>query len=200
MSFYRFAYWIGFKPWERDQARQAGLISGLFDREEKDRERPFGPMLDLGCGTGIQSVALARRGWQVTGIDSVPRAVRIARERARKAGVEARFIEGDVTTLRAAGVGDGIRFFLDFGCFHGLDDPMREAMGREVNAIAAPAATMLMFAFAPARRGPFPRGATGREIEAALSGWRVIAEDEVNSSMPKRLQHGTPRIFRLRRG
>jgi SAM-dependent methyltransferase len=65
--FYAAAYWIGFRPWETAAIREADRISELFDREESGRQPPYGRALDLGCGTGMQSVALARRGWQVTG-------------------------------------------------------------------------------------------------------------------------------------
>jgi ubiquinone/menaquinone biosynthesis C-methylase UbiE len=88
----------------------------LFLREEAGQS-PYGLALDLGCGSGIWAVKLAARGWQVTGVDFVPKALRRARERAHEAGVELRLIEGDVTALRATGVGSGYRL-LDFGLFH----------------------------------------------------------------------------------
>ena len=46
-------------------------------------------------------------------------------------------MHGDVTALREAGVGSGFRLVLDTGTFHGLTDAQREAMGREVTAVAA---------------------------------------------------------------
>ncbi|MCC2643940.1 MAG: Methyltransferase type 11 [Nitrospira sp.] len=45
----------------------------MFDREERERQPPYGPALDLGCGTGMQAVELARRGWQVTAVESFRR-------------------------------------------------------------------------------------------------------------------------------
>ena len=87
--FYKFAYWGGFKPWEHMTLLPiADQISSLFDREERERQPPYGPVLDLGCGSGIWSVKLAARGWEVTGVDIVPKALRIARKRAREASVE----------------------------------------------------------------------------------------------------------------
>jgi 2-polyprenyl-3-methyl-5-hydroxy-6-metoxy-1,4-benzoquinol methylase len=56
------------------------------------------------------SVALARRGWTVTGVDCVAKALRRARERALSAGVQLQLIKADVTRLGAAEVGSG------FGC------------------------------------------------------------------------------------
>jgi SAM-dependent methyltransferase len=156
--FYKVAYWGGFKPWEHMAMLPiADQISSLFDREERERQPSYGPVLDLGCGSGICSVKLAARGWEVTGVDIVPKALRIARKRALEAGVEVRLIEGDVTALRAVGVGSGFQLVLDFGVVHGLTQTQREAAGREVSAVTAAKATLLMLAWAPARRGLLPR-------------------------------------------
>ena len=73
------------------------MISSLARR--RGDEAPYGTALDLGCGSGIWAVELARRGWQVTGVDFVPKALRRARARAKEAGVELRLLEGDVTSL-----------------------------------------------------------------------------------------------------
>ena len=84
--FYRIAYWIGCTPWERMNSlpiyRQ---VTALLDSEESERKQPFGKALDLGCGTGFSAVNLGRRGWQVTGIDLVAKAVSPrANERAKQ--------------------------------------------------------------------------------------------------------------------
>jgi hypothetical protein len=124
-----------------------------------------------------------------------------ARERAEKAGVEVRFIEGDLTALRKAGVGEGFRFFWDFGAVHGLTRAQREAVGREVTAVAAPDATILMLAWKPGRRGPLPRGASRADIEAAFPDWRVIEEEVFDvSGLPPPLKNVDPRCYRLRLG
>ena len=108
---YRIFYRVGFTPWEEGATEGPAFeqIARLFEREERGRQQPYGPALDLGCGSGIWSVILAQRGWQVTGIDIVPRAVRRACERAKAAGVAARFVCGDVTALRSAGIECGYR-------------------------------------------------------------------------------------------
>jgi SAM-dependent methyltransferase len=178
-------------------------ISALFARWEAGRKPPYGPVLDLGCGSGIWAVTLAARGWQVTGIDFVPKALRRARERARAADVELRLIEGDVTRLRSTGVGSGFPFLLDFGLFHDeLTDEQRAAMGREVSAVAAPGATLLMLAWAPGWRGPLPRGASRVDIEAAYPAWKVIEEEAIDLSgapLYRYVKKADPRCYWLRR-
>jgi SAM-dependent methyltransferase len=199
--FYRALYRIGLTPWERmPMLPVAEQVSSLFDRVETGLEPPYGHALDLGCGSGIWAVELSQRGWQVTGIDVVPKAIRGARERARAAGVEARFIEGDAAELQAAGVGSGFRLVLDFGTVHGLSETKREAVARELSACTTADATVLMYAAAPGRRGPLPRGASRADIEAIYDGWSVVDDRTFDASgAPGSFQKAAPRWYRLRR-
>jgi len=184
---WRFAYSIGFHPWEDTDLPFARKISELFDREKKGREPPYGLALDLGTGSGIWGIELAKRGWQVTGIDIVDKALQRARDRVQKAGVDMRLVRGDVTALRAAGIGSGFRLVLDTGTFHDLNSAQREAMGREVGAVAAPDATVLLLVW-PKRRRPLIRGASRREVEAAFPGWKVTDVEASHFHPPKILE------------
>lgn len=56
-------------------------------------------VLDFGCGHGMASVVLARRGAAVTGFDLSPQYVREARERADANGVNAEFAAADGENL-----------------------------------------------------------------------------------------------------
>jgi len=181
---WRFAYAIGFHPWEETDPPFARKISQLFDREQNGRQPPYGLALDLGTGSGIWGIELAKRGWQVTGIDIVDKALRRARDRVKKAGVDMRLVRGDVTALREAGVGSGFRLVLDTGTFHDLNSGQRDAMGREVSAIAAPDATVRLLVW-PKRRRPLIRGASRSEIEAAFPGWRVTDVEPSHFRLPR---------------
>ena len=200
---YRLAYAIGFHPWE-DLAEHppfADKLLELVGREEDGREPPYGPALDLGTGSGVWGVQLAQRGWDVTGVDIVEKALRRARDRAEAASVHVRLVHGDVTALRESDVGSGFRLVLDTGTFHGLADGQREAMGREVTAICAPDATVMLDCFAPRRRGPLPHGASRADVERAFPGWE-ITDVEIADSEPDalaRLMKFEERFYRLRR-
>ncbi len=52
--------------------------------------------IDLGCGTGNHAIYLASKGFDVTGVDISPTAIRIAEENAKKKGVRCYFIVADV--------------------------------------------------------------------------------------------------------
>jgi SAM-dependent methyltransferase len=56
-------------------------------------------VLDLGCGPGRHSLALARRGFEVVGIDRSAEFVDLARAAAESEGVDARFLVADVRDL-----------------------------------------------------------------------------------------------------
>lgn len=87
---YRLASAIGFHPWERAAADPPFVAKAaqMFDREQRGRQRPYGCALDLGTGSGIWGIELAKRGWQVTGVELVEKALRRARDRVRRAGVD----------------------------------------------------------------------------------------------------------------
>lgn len=83
------------------------------EREQAGREPPYGPVLDLGCGSGIWATRLAKRGPQVTGVDHVPKALRRARERAAKERLNVRLLEDDVTAPERSDIASGFRLLLD---------------------------------------------------------------------------------------
>lgn len=144
---FRLMYRLRFTPWDGHgvPARFHELADTL----------PKGRALDIGCGTGDASIYLAKRGWRVTGVDFVERALACARAKASASGADARFVRGDVTHLRELSVGDSFSFIVDFGCLHGLDPARRAAYVKEVKGVAAPDATLLIVGFAPGERvGP----------------------------------------------
>jgi SAM-dependent methyltransferase len=105
-----------------------------------------GRALDLGCGTGRASIYLAQRGWICDGVDFIPAAVDLARERATTAGV------GDRTRFSVASVAHLDEFepsydlAIDVGCMHNLrgDDLISYAAG--VARLARPSGHYLLFA------------------------------------------------------
>lgn len=99
-------------PWHRDVPR---LL-----REAAEQQTP-GRALDLGCGAGVHAVTLAQLGFSVVGVDFVPAALELARERARVAGVELELHQADVLTYKAS---SGFNLVLDSGCLHHV--PSRE--------------------------------------------------------------------------
>ncbi|MGB8332808.1 MAG: class I SAM-dependent methyltransferase [Polyangiales bacterium] len=185
---YRLAYSIGFHPWEDAACDQpfSEKISEMFGREENAREPPHGSALDVGTGSGIWGIELAKRGWQVTGIDIIEKALRRGRERAHDAGVDIRFVHGDVTTLEQTDIGGPFRLVLDTGTFHDFDERQRKAMGRGVSAVASSDATVLLLVW-PKRRRPLIRGASRNEVAAAFPDWEITHVEPSHFRLPKPL-------------
>jgi len=58
-------------------------------------------VLEIGCGGGQCSIAFAKRGAVVTGIDLSDKQIEFARRLAKQEGVEAEFLQGNVEDLSA---------------------------------------------------------------------------------------------------
>jgi SAM-dependent methyltransferase len=110
-SFYRRAYDDPARlPWHRDTP------SALLGKAVVARGNA-GRALDLGCGAGVFSVWLARRGMQVTGIDLFPEAIRMARTAAEQGNVSLELVEGDLFQYLPE---MGFDLVFDSGCLHSL--------------------------------------------------------------------------------
>jgi SAM-dependent methyltransferase len=196
MTNYARIYRLRLTPWERYGKAAAASVAVLLDREEAERSRPLGRALDLGCGRGQFTPDLARRGWEAVGIDYVPAAIEGA-ERRDAAG--ATYLVGDVTDLQPAELG-AFDFFLDIGCFQGLDADQRSAEGRGVSALAKPNATLLMLAFGPSRMRSLVGGVSQAEVEEAFPQWETLTvEPAETAGLGWPMNKTKPQWYRLRR-
>jgi len=116
---------IGSLPWDdpvfsRHFLRTVTRSQRYTQREMAFLERcgllhPGQRILDVACGGGRHSLAMARRGAMVTGIDLGPAAIATAKRRAKKAGLRVEFVQTDVRRLEYEAVFDAVTFI--FGCF-----------------------------------------------------------------------------------
>jgi SAM-dependent methyltransferase len=82
-----------------------------------------GAVLDLCCGPGRHSVALAKRKFQVTGVDRAQFLLNKARQRAKSARVRLEFVRADVREfVRPASFNLVINLFTAFGYFDRKDN------------------------------------------------------------------------------
>ena len=75
-----------------------------------------GRAVELGCGTGTNSVYLAQRGFEVTALDCSPLALERAKQRAAQAGVSVDFVLADLCQFEK--VLPPFDFVFDRGCYH----------------------------------------------------------------------------------
>lgn len=83
-------------------------------------------VLDLGCGTGNHDFLLARRGYQVTGLDQSPHMLSIARKKALREKVRPRFVLAGMESFRLGRAFDAaICMFGPFGYLTRRSDAAR---------------------------------------------------------------------------
>lgn len=104
---------------------------------------PAGRAIDLGCGTGTNVLTLAQHGWQVTGVDFVPKAIRAAKRKLKAAKLHADLLVGDVTNL--SGITGPFDLALDIGCFHGIENKSKYL--DELNRLLARGGHWLLYGF-----------------------------------------------------
>ncbi|OMC35160.1 methyltransferase type 12 [Mycolicibacterium fortuitum] len=167
---FRWLYRLGFTPWDGHP-----LAHSLIGLVEGGGLRP-GAALDLGCGTGDNAVYLARHGWRVTGVDYVAKPLKTAR--AKAAGLPVLFVKADVTQLSTSSIGAGFDLIIDSGCLHGMSADDRDAYVREVSAVAAPDAQLLIVAFIPGASMGVP-GIGFDEVQRRFSaGWTLLSSGD----------------------
>lgn len=168
---FRLLYRLGFTPWDGHP-----LARSLTELVEGGTLTP-GRALDLGCGTGDNAIYLAEHGWQVTAVDYVEKPLAVARAKT-PAGLDITFARADVTQLSAEPVGAGFDLVIDSGCFHGMSATDRDAYVREVTAVVAPGARLLLVAFTPGRSTGVP-GIEPSEVQRRFaSGWTMLDQGD----------------------
>ena len=170
--FFRLAYRRGFTPWDSGVPPPE-----LVELIEGARRIPAGRALDLGCGTGTTTVYMASKGWDATGIDFVPRAIRRARARSEAAGVPVALLVGDVTQLHKLPIEPGFDLLFDQGCFHSLPAGAQAPYSREITRMARSGATYLLYAFGPQADRPspfFPKGVSPDNVRSRFPDFEMI--------------------------
>lgn len=96
-----------------------------------------GKALEIGCGTGTNSIWLAQQGFKVTGTDISPTAIARAEEKAAAAKVTCRFLVNDFMVDQAPGAPFDLVY--DRGCLHVFEghEELSRFASRVRNVLAA---------------------------------------------------------------
>lgn len=114
------------------------VLSSLLTRYGKSR----GLLLDLACGTGSVSVRLAKKGYEVIGVDLSPEMLSEAQNKAYSAGQNILFLCQDMTALDLYGTVDAAVCTLD-GLCHLPDEESVFAELRKVSLFMNPGGVFL---------------------------------------------------------
>jgi SAM-dependent methyltransferase len=115
--FFREAYRGGKPPWDIGRAQPAFV-------ELANEGAIKGSVLDVGCGTGENTLEMAERGHEAWGIDVVAQAIDQARAKAKLRKLQATFLVGDALEMEHLNRTFGT--VIDCGLFHTFSDPERE--------------------------------------------------------------------------
>lgn len=139
-----------------DELERSGLIAGR--------------VLDLGCGAGEHTILLARRGYDVLGVDGSPEAIEQARRNAAQQRVDARFAVADALRLDAPPTYDTV---LDSALFHIFDDADRARYVAALRRVTAVGSMVHVLALSDAGRGFGPQVGEATLRDAFAAGWAV---------------------------
>lgn len=137
-----------------------------------ERGQVKGPILEAGCGTGENALALA--GWgKVVGVDSSATAILAARRKAQERAIPAFFLQRDVT--RHMGLRYRFKTVVDSGLFHGLDGAGRIRYAQQLARLVEPGGRVHVLCFS---QGHGPRvdslGVRRTELPTALGAQFVL--------------------------
>jgi SAM-dependent methyltransferase len=159
--------YAGTPPWEIGKPQPA--LAALFDAGQVTA-----PVLDVGCGTGELALLAASRGLDATGVDSSPRAIAIARQRAAEREIgHIRLEVGDALDLSFLGtIFDTV---LDSGVFHVFSDDDRARYAESIRQVLAPGGRYHLLVFSDAQPGDWgPRRVRREDLDAAFAhGWTL---------------------------
>lgn len=137
----------GGAPWE------SGPRPVLVDLCESGRITPErvapGRAIDVGCGSGADSIYLAERGFTVTGVDFSSVAIDKARSAARSMAGDTvpEFVIADLLTLPNSDIQGPFDLLFDGGTIDDFPPAVRPRIAETLTTLARPGAVLVMWCF-----------------------------------------------------
>jgi 2-polyprenyl-3-methyl-5-hydroxy-6-metoxy-1,4-benzoquinol methylase len=124
-------YRTGDLPWDHNM-----VDFNLVETVSKSGIEPC-KVLDIGCGTGDNSIWMAEQGFSVIACDFSETAIKIATEKAARKGVSCQFLVADFLIDEISSSPFG--FIYDRGCLHCIDDfSEKSAFAEKVSNLLGP--------------------------------------------------------------
>lgn len=156
---------------------------GLVDFLKAHPRLPRGTVLVPGCGTGHDVRAWAGAGFNATGLDIAPTAIRLAREKTKAAALGAAFRQADFLTDTPSAQFDWI---FEHTLFCAIQPSERDHYVQAVRRWLKPEGKFLaVFYLIPDEDGP-PFGSTREEIHRRFDPFFALEEEWVPRSYPNR--------------
>jgi ubiquinone/menaquinone biosynthesis C-methylase UbiE len=159
------AYTSGRPPWNIGEPQPAFVALA-------DAGHITGKVLDVGCGTGENTLFLSTRGLEVIGVDISSVAIAEARMKAQTRHAAARFVVGSALDL--PDLHETFDTAIDSGLLHILSDVDRVRFASGLHAVLRPGGHLHVLAFNEHATWPGPRRLTQAEIRTIFGqGWAV---------------------------
>ncbi|MFX0579404.1 class I SAM-dependent methyltransferase [Nocardia nepalensis] len=165
-TYYSGTHYAGTPPWDT-----GGPQPALSSLAEAGAFR--GRVLEVGCGTGEQTLMVAALGLSAVGIDTASTAIEIARRKAQERDLEARFLVGNALELDR--LGEQFDTVIDCGLFHAFSDAERIRYADSLAAVMPADARLFLLSFSDRHPpGIGPRRVSQDEIrDTFANGWRI---------------------------
>lgn len=132
-----------------------------FERNEFSK----GKLLDVGCGTGDNAIFFAEKGYSVSGIDIVEKAIEKARLKAENRRVKVNFKRINVLDLKREFKKSEFSIIIDSGLFHVLSDSERLIFVQQIHYVLKYQGSYFMMCFS--------------DKEESEQGPRRVSKDEI---------------------
>ena len=145
------------------------VLRKRFDQYERDKTLP-GRILDLGCGDGTNTVFMASKGCNVTGVDVAEKAISVAREKVLHFRLKCTFFVGEIFQMADVlrrDVDGPFDFILDRGCLHHIPIHLLPQYRRLVHRLLRSGGQLLLLVHAPTY---YPEQAMTRLFLGPLAG------------------------------
>lgn len=194
--------WDGYYRDGRHPPWNSGMAApDLRDAVEKGHIKPCRVAV-LGCGSGDNSIYLAKEGFDVTAVDVAPTALSIAQTNAEKAGVKVKWLLADVLALPELQPFDLI---FDRGCYHNVRYVDAKGFVDSVDGVSRPGTRFFVLSCdrdsAPGVREPTMRADfsdlfdfewirkstifTGKDAERRHASWSVMLRKKAANKAPE---------------
>jgi len=120
-----------------------GKVAGELRKVVEEGVIKPGRAVVLGCGSGTNSIYLASKGFEVTGLDIAPTGLARAKAKADKAKVSVRWMLADVTAVPKLKPFD---FIFDRGCYHCVRRSNAKGFVKSVCELSHPGTKFLILA------------------------------------------------------
>jgi len=81
---------------KKNYQKEVTFLEKIFNKYSKS---PIISILDLGCGLGGHSLILAKRGYEIVGVDLSSKLIRLGQKKVKKHKLNANFLKGDIRNI-----------------------------------------------------------------------------------------------------